>query len=226
MQGYLTVTEAARELGVTRGRIDQLRRAGRLDATKFGERWAIDRASVSRQAQVVTGAGTSRSLSARSFWGLAAMLDGLGTPSLSASSRTKVRNRARHVQSVNQVRRWGEARYARTLTLAVAPGTVESLLSDSRGVRAGVSTVAHLDAWDEVEIVVAADDVDGLVRDNRLAKYIVGDTRATLHVVADRADVVTTRLGTALDLAESVDGRTSGTGTDQLQMLLAKMRSL
>lgn len=41
----MTVAEASKRLGVTRARVCDFIRAGRLAATKFGKSWAIDRTS-------------------------------------------------------------------------------------------------------------------------------------------------------------------------------------
>ena len=46
MEGYLSPQEAANVLGVTKGRVSQLIREGRLEAEKFGGTWAIKEESV------------------------------------------------------------------------------------------------------------------------------------------------------------------------------------
>lgn len=46
MEGYMSVNEAAEMLGVTRGRVNQLIRAGRIRAEKVGGRFIVEKKSV------------------------------------------------------------------------------------------------------------------------------------------------------------------------------------
>jgi len=226
MEGYVSVVEAAKALDVSRGRVDQLIRAGRLDAVKFAGRWAVDVTSVARQARTVSGAGTSRAMSARSLWALARLLDGAQAGWSTASDRYKLVRRARNVVTVDQVRRWAEARYRTTFTLSVARDDTDRLLADDRTARTGVSATAHLDTWDEVEVVVTQTATEHVIADHRLEKYLTGDIKATVHVVDDVIGATTNRLVVALDLADSSDSRTKDLGRRQLEDLISQMRSL
>ena len=46
MEGYMSVSEAAEALGVTRGRVNKLIHAGRLDAERIGGRFIVKTDSV------------------------------------------------------------------------------------------------------------------------------------------------------------------------------------
>jgi len=223
MDGRITTKQAAEQLGVSVVRVGQLIHAGRLTAEKFGGRWAVSQASVDAQRGTVSGDGVSRPMSAKSLWALAAMLDGRRTTE-TASARYKIVRRARSVQTIDQVRRWGEDRYLNTLVRSVAEDEVITLLSDHRVSRTGASAVERLDAWDEVEFVVSADEADAVAADHELEEYFSGDIKATVHVTDTEA--VGHRLIVALDLADSTDARTRDIGRDQLTELLDEMRTL
>jgi excisionase family DNA binding protein len=66
MDEKVTVLEAARRLGVSRGRVYEFMRTGRLPAVRFGWQWAIDPADLERLERrppgrpVTTGAGVRR----------------------------------------------------------------------------------------------------------------------------------------------------------------------
>ena len=66
MDKWMSVPEAAQELGVTRGRINAMIRAGRLHATKIGRNWVVTREDLEAVRirktghPVTTGAGLRR----------------------------------------------------------------------------------------------------------------------------------------------------------------------
>lgn len=73
MKGYMSTSEAMAALGVTRSRIAQLIKAGRLDAVKVGNAYAVTVESVERRVAEKPGPGNPNFGSRRSKRG-----DGLG----------------------------------------------------------------------------------------------------------------------------------------------------
>ena len=61
MKGYMSVSEAAKYLGVTRGRVLQLIDAGMLKADMMGSTWAVSEASVKKRKEAAPKAGRPKS---------------------------------------------------------------------------------------------------------------------------------------------------------------------
>lgn len=227
LKDYLTVDQAADHLGVSNVRVWQLIHDGRISASKFSGTWAIEKASLESQRATIQGRGVSRAMSARTVWALAALLDRTYEDGLTASARYKLIRRARHVQTVDQVRRWAERRYRNTLTLSIAKETLDDLLGDTRTAKTGVSAESTLvGTQDEVELLVHEADLDDVIEDHELDEYLTGDIKATVHVLAPELRATTSRLIVALDLADSINGRTRDLGRRQIERLLGEMRAL
>lgn len=61
MKGYLSVTEAAEVLGVSRQRVVELIKLGLLDADRVGAHWILDEQSVRKRKEQSPKAGRPKS---------------------------------------------------------------------------------------------------------------------------------------------------------------------
>lgn len=212
MMGLVSVPHAARELGVSRVRIQQRITDGSLPAQRVGHQWVIDEADL---RAVAHHAGPGRPLSPASAWALIVVAAGEAAR-LSPHGRSRARARLgrllREVSSMDDLdvvaALMGRAlggRAQRKLYRA-SPLDLPGLRKDSRLRLSGLSAVeARISADDVVEGYALGPEHEALVRDHLLSPAKGARANVIVHVVNDKAAVdhlVGSDLVVAADLAE------------------------
>ncbi|MDN5857380.1 MAG: helix-turn-helix domain-containing protein [Pseudonocardia sp.] len=211
----VSVSEAAKRLGVGVQRVHQRIADGSLRAERIGSQWVVDELSLLRVAE---NTSRGRSLSARSVWALVALASGDDDvlQELSSTERARARSRLNQLfvwttQSLSSeqqlgelavmLRGWFRNRAERRLYHA-APADLPGMREDKRLALSGLSAAGGIAAGDVVEGYVAEDVVERLVEDHLLVAA-ERDANVVLHVVApNRVANVSSPLLLAADLAE------------------------
>jgi excisionase family DNA binding protein len=218
---WISVADAAEQLGVNVQRVHQRIADGSLPAERVGHQWVIDDADLARLDRRPPG----RPLSARSAWVLAlvAGLDDEAStgraslpPDITASERSRARARLRGflgdalearrsdpeaaVEHVAAGLRGLLRHRARRRTFRVSPRDLAVLRADGRVIASGLSLPASgIGSGDVVEGYVHADHGQGLLADFLLSEARHAAANVVLHVV-DRA-VIPRREDRAWELA-------------------------
>jgi excisionase family DNA binding protein len=167
---FLSVADAARQLGVSPGRVRELIRSGQLDAERVGRTLLVSADSVRRRLQVVRPA-VGRPLSPRMAWAFLWRLSGVQPPWSTPAERVRV-NKYVHRLSVEQ---WPRmlAKRADQHRVRMLPGPISRLRQDPRVVVGGVAAASHYGVdlvgdVDDVELYVEPDCFDDLVARKRV----------------------------------------------------------
>lgn len=187
----MSVTEAAKMLGVHPQRLHQRIREGSLPADKIGSQWVLDLDDVRR---IRHHAGPGRPLSSRSAWDLLLVAaDDQGAAALSPSARSRARMRlnsllahvaaAAHDDTSARLAHALRNRAERAL-FAASPRDLPEIRADQRVHLSGISLPeSNMAAGDAVEGYVASDDLDDLVEDHLLSPASRSAANVIFHVV-------------------------------------------
>jgi excisionase family DNA binding protein len=150
---FLSVAEAARQLGVSPGRVRELVHSGQLDAERIGRAVLVSADSVHRRLEIVQPAA-GRPLSARMAWAFLWRLSGVRAPWLSPAERSRVNKYVRRLP----VEQWPRmlANRADVYRARMLPGPLGRLRADSRAVVGGVAAASRYG----IDLVGAVDDVE------------------------------------------------------------------
>jgi excisionase family DNA binding protein len=210
----ISVSEAARRLGVNVPRIHQRIADGSLRAERIGSQWVVDERSL---LEVAERREAGRPLSVRSAWAVIAVseLDHEAVRRLAPAERSRARQRLQRLLSAAEDWPMGEdeahavavslrsqfRRRADRGSFRVAPADLADLRGDDRW-RASVDPAASGIASNDVEGYLAADEVQGVVKDFLLVPAI-DDVNVVVHVIPPGQDPhPRSRLRLAADLAE------------------------
>ncbi|MBK8460135.1 MAG: helix-turn-helix domain-containing protein [Micropruina sp.] len=235
----LSVSEAAKKLGVDPSRIHARIREGSLPAEKVGNQWVI----TTRDLRLVMHhAGPGRPLSCKSAWALLAVAaNSHAVAELSPPDRSKARARLRDLLADASSRVAPEeavARIARALgnraerrLFVASPRDLPDIRNDKRVQPSGVSLPeSNISAGGSVEGYVWSGEVSPLLHDYLLSPASRGRANVVLHVVvsADRRcqafsldEAARSPLALAADLAEYDDVRERGEAMRLLAALQA-----
>lgn len=210
--GLVSVPHAARELGVSRMRVQQRITDGSLPAQRVGHQWVIDEADL---RAVAHHAGPGRPLSSASAWALIAVAAG-DAARLSPHGRSRARARLgqlmREATSMDDLdvfaalmgRALGGR--ARRKLYRASPLDLPGLREFPRLCLSGLSAAeARISADGVVEGYVPGREHEALVRDHLLSPAKGARANVVVHVVNDEAEVghlVGSDLVVAADLAE------------------------
>jgi excisionase family DNA binding protein len=149
---FLSVADAARQLGVSSEHVRALIRDGQLDAERIGRAVLVSADSVRRRLEIIRPAA-GRPLSSRMAWAFLWHLSGAQAPWVSPAERSRVN---KYVQRLS-VEQWprvlaGRAEVHRARML---PGPLNRLREDPRAVLSGVAAAVHygIDLVSDVEDV-------------------------------------------------------------------------
>ena len=166
---YMSVAEAAEELGVSSRRVRSLVESAQLAGRQVGGRWLIEREAVESRKRQQHPSG--RPLSPSSAWHILAALSGEDEAlrSLAAPVRSRAKQRANElVEAVRSDPAGFGALASRADAQAFYghPGIVRRILEEPRVVRSGVSALNAHDAGlaegNEAECYVRAEDLSRL----------------------------------------------------------------
>lgn len=169
------VAEAAGVLGVSAERVRQLIKAGRLDARQVSGRWLVDPGSADRLAHRQRHAG--RPWAPARAWGLLALSAGRTAPWLPESDVGRLREvlARRGVAGIaSQLHRRADRR-----GWYVHPGLIDDLLAEDGVVVGGARASGRLRDSGPVDVYIAADVVDRLVR-----RYVPDESSREPNVIA------------------------------------------
>lgn len=221
LPGLLTVGDAAMRLGVTRGRVQHLIKAGDLDAKRVGGIWLIDEDSIERRLARQPAAG--RSLTPASAWGLIFLADGLVPEWLDRHDRWRLRRFLPRLRSGELAARMVER--GRRRHLRGHPGLLARFREDPALMLTGVSAseplrLGLIGGMDTVEAYVDEDALDGLMRRHHLQP--TDSPNVVLRVIPkfgwSREGLrVAPRSAVALDLLDDLEPRARQVGSDLLR---------
>lgn len=189
----LSVSEAAKKLGVDPSRIHARIREGSLPAEKVGNQWAIAMRDLRR---VMHHAGPGRPLSFKSAWALLAVAaNSQAVAELSPPDRSKARARLRNLlgdassrvapdEAVAVIARALGNRAERRLFIA-SPRDLADIRNDKRVQPSGVSLPeSNMSAGGSAEGYVLSGELSALVHDYLLSPASRERANVVLHVVS------------------------------------------
>lgn len=227
----VSVRDAAATLGVSSSRVRALAASGRLPARRLGSQWLIDANAVARRAESSSGM-RGRSMSRRTAWAAAALLDGHSTDWLATSERARLRTRlgSYEANAVDIYRHWFGSRAA-TKRYRIAATDVDELLAERDVVRGGISAAEYYDVGlsnsGEAEIYVSGQTAERLIRSffltksdqgNLLMHVLDGEEWHLRTAIVDQGKRVVPSAIVAVDLLDRDDSRSRDAG----QRLLAE----
>jgi excisionase family DNA binding protein len=225
MAEQISISEAARLLGMHPGRVRRDAQAGRFPAQKIGNSWIVNRSDLPR----IGAAPRGRPLSARSVWAIVRALSGLDVEGLSRSEHQRLRGRIREIDRLD-VPSW-RARVVDHWYFG-HPGILQQLAADHR-VR--VSQPEKVCSDDRLVVLgpnplyVSAEHLDGVVR--RFALRGATPSDANVHIrVPVQADWLFSGpelpdAVIALDLLEARDPRSQDIARGVLRRLADRHRT-
>lgn len=218
----ISISAAARDLGLSPARVRALAAGGGLPAVKLGDRWFVERAAVERRRRAKPAAG--RPFSPRNAWALLSLAPGEDVVEVDPS----VRSRLRRALAVDGLERLAPRlmRRAAALSFSVHPGEIAHVLEDPAFVRSGISAPGELGFG-----LVAGREADGYLLEGRSSDFVAnhalepagieGNLRLRLvpeeaaHFLEGRR--VAPMAAIALDLAEEPDPRSARAGLEALR---------
>lgn len=220
--GYLTVAQVAKRLGVSVSRVNKLVSTGDLRSDHIGAITVIPEAEVERRLSLQPGSG--RRLTPPNAWGILAMASGERAPWLSPDTRYRLRRlleqhgllalRARLVER-------GTAHGFRA-----HPSLLRAIRDEDALMMTGVTAAAELRlgllAGDTVDAYIAERALPGIVARHRLQESL--DPNVTLRSVSSfmpswPSSRIAPKAAVALDLLDDADPRGRQVGGDLLGRL-------
>lgn len=224
----LSISEAARELGVNPSRARSLVASGEIAGVKVGGRWVVDGATVADRLRSPHPAG--RPLSPANAWGAAFLASGEKAPWLDPQALWRVRQslKVRGLEGLKpRLAKRAEAR-----RFIAHPGELKRLRGSSDLARSGVSAASayglDLVAGAEVDAYVRAEDLAAIARRHALEPVEGLEGNVLLRVVPDSAWHLSGRLpplaAVAVDLSEEADSRSRRAGEKAMARIERSLR--
>lgn len=225
MSDLMTVPDAARVLDLDPSRVRAMALRGQLGASKFGDRWALDRSAV--EARRREGGHAGRPFESHNAWALLLLASNQDIRGLDASVRSRLR-RALRVEGLEKlVPRL--VRRAESQRFDVHPGELRYLLEDPAFLRTGISAAGEygldLLPGHEADGYVVAGSLRQLAKKHALSVADPGSGNVRARVVPDKAwrHLAGAKLApiaaAAIDLREDPDPRSISAGRRALRDL-------
>ena len=225
MSELMTVPDAARILDLDPSRVRAMALRGQLGASKFGDRWALDRSAV--EARRRKGGHAGRPFEPHNAWTLLLLASNQDVQEIDASVRSRLR-RALRVEGLEKLAprlvRRAESQY-----FDVHPGELRYLAEDPTCLRTGISAAGEygidLLSGHEADGYVAASGLKQLIADHVLSAAYAHSGNVRVRLVPDRAwrhladAKVAPTAAVAIDLAEDPDPRSASAGKRMLHRL-------
>jgi hypothetical protein len=225
MSELMTALDAARILDLDPSRVRAMALRGQLGASKFGDRWALDRSAV--EARRRKGGHAGRPFEPHNAWALLLLASNQDVPEIDASVRSRLR-RALRVEGLERLAP-RLARRAESQHFDVHPGELRYLLEDPAFVRTGISAAGEygldLLSGHEADGYVAARGLKRLIADHALSAADAHSGNVRVRLVPDKAwrhladAKVAPTAAVAIDLAEDPDPRSASAGKRMLRRL-------
>lgn len=176
MAEQISISEAARLLGIHPGRVRRHAQTGRLPAQKIGNSWVVNRSDLLRAGAARRG----RPLSARSAWAIVRALSGLDVEGLSRSEHQRLRGRLQEIDRLD-----ASAWRARVIDhwYYGHPGILQQLAADHRVRRSRPEKIRSGDrlvGLGPSPLYVSAEHLDDVARQFALRPAAPSD--ANLHI--------------------------------------------
>lgn len=226
MADLISISDAAKALGLSSARVRLLAASGDLEAEKIGGRWLVERGVVERRSG--RGSAGGRPFAPPNAWAVLGLAS--GDEALDVDPRA--RSRLRRILSLEDLAALAPrlARRAEVARYAGHPGEIGHLLKNPHLVRSGVSAARDVGldrmAGREADGYVRASIVSDLVDRHALAPAKPGEGNVTLRAVPDDAwgnlldgAQHAPEAAIALDLVEDVDPRSKAAGKELLDRL-------
>jgi len=198
---------------------------GQLGASKFGDRWLLQRSAVEGRRRI--GGHAGRPFESHNAWALLLLASGQEVSEIDPSARSRLR-RVLKVEGLTKLAprlaRRAESRY-----FDGHPGELRYLAEDPAFLRTGISAAGEhgldLAAGQEADGYVAAGGLQKLIADHALSTADFGAGNVRIRVVADKAWNRLAGLelapiaAVAIDLAEDPDPRSADVGRQTLRDL-------
>jgi hypothetical protein len=223
------ISEAARALQLSPGRVRVMAVHGQLSASKIGGRWFVERAAVEQRRR--EGSQGGRRFSPLNAWALLSLASDEDIEGVDPS----VRSRLKRIAALEGIEGLGPrlAHRAEVLSFRAHPGEIPYLLKDSEFVRSGISA-----AGAEGLGIVSGREADGYLQKSKLKKFVArhaleaagADGNVHLRLVPKEAwqflqgRRAAPRAAIALDLTEESDPRSSKAGRAALRELDRRLR--
>lgn len=226
MAEWISVPEAAGELGLSPARVRLLATTGDLPAEKIGGRWLVDRRGVERRRR--RGAVGGRRFAPRNAWGILGLASGEQLAGFDPVVRSRLR-RALMLEGLEALAPRLEHRAA-VHRFSAHPGEIPHILGEPGFVAAGISAAGavglDLVSGREADGYIRASSLDAFVAEHALSPAGSEGGNVTLRVVADDIWEIflddlshAPEAAVALDLSEDADPRSSAAGKDLLGRL-------
>lgn len=218
MAELITVPDAARILDLDPSRVRAMALRGQLGASKFGDRWALDRSAV--EARRRKGGQAGRPFEPHNAWALLLLASNQEVRGLDASVRSRLR-RALRVDGLEKLMP-RLVRRAESQRFSVHPGELRYLVKDPAFLRTGISAAGEyglaLVAGQEADGYVRGGELEQLASEHALSPVDAGAGNVRVRVVPDKAWHHLGGIGkaplaaVAIDLAEDPDPRSAEAG--------------
>ncbi len=226
MSELLSISDAAKELGLNPSRVRALVAAGDIEGERVGGRWLVERNEVLRRRRQVH-VSDGRPLEPRNAWGLIFIASGDLAPWLAPPARWRLKKALAH-EGLEKLAPRLRKRAAAGHFHAVR-GELSHILEDRRVVRSGASAAgAHdlpLVSGEEVDAYVRDKDLEKLKRRHALHPASEEEANVVLRSVPSESwffevdEVVAPLVAVALDLAGDPDSRSQRIGNQVLRKL-------
>lgn len=228
MSELMTVPDAARILDLNPSRVRAMALRGQLGASKFGDRWALDRSAV--EARRRAGGHAGRPFEPHNAWALLLLASNQDARELGASVRSRLR-RALRVEGLEKLAP-RLIRRAESQRFDVHPGELRYLAESRAFLGTGISAAGEYEldlvAGPEADGYVCSSDLDQLVSEHALSAVDVGPGNVRVRVVpgkawhhlvgAEKAPLA----AVAIDLVEDPDPRSAAAGRRLLRDLAGR----
>lgn len=213
----LTVSEAAKRLGVSRQRVHALLHSGDLPARWLSGRWLLDGAGI--EGRATSNAPLGKPLAPHMAWGLINLAEDRAAPWLNVEQRSRLKRRLRSEPTIDQFAAWVRQRN-RVLWLRGHSSVMARIRQDRHVVLSGASARRQpiVDSR-RVEVYVSEQHADLFIEEHALRT--VEPSRANVILRIPRgawpfSDEVGP-IGIAMDLWEASDERSKRAAVDLYQ---------
>ncbi len=225
---FLSVHEAAKELGLDPSRVRALVSSRVIPGVKVGNRWAIDSAEIARRRRNERSPG--RPFEPGNAWGILFLASNEEAPWLASSVRWRLEQGLAFRGLAGLCPRL--TRRAEMQRFHVHPGELHRLRARDELARSGISAAGGYDLGlvpgEEFDAYIRSGLVKRVQREHALEPAAIGEGNVVLRVVPDSAwhldsddqhDHVAPLAAVAVDLADDPDSRSSRVGNNIIKKL-------
>jgi excisionase family DNA binding protein len=222
---FLSVQEAAKELGLDPSRVRALVSSKVIPGVKVGDRWAIDSAEIARRRRNERSPG--RPFEPGNAWAVLFLASNEKAPWLASSVRWRL-EQGLAFRGLTGLRS-RLSRRAEIHRFEAHPGELRHLQARDELIKSGISAAGRYDLGlvpgEEVDAYIRSRLLKRVQREHALEPAAIGEGNVVLRVVPDSAwhlddeDHVAPFAAVAVDLAADPDSRSSRVGNNMIKKL-------